>query len=121
MPSIVDKDLNSGIIAQARLNSEQIVALGEVGPEHIDSNAIRLAQTSSQRIQSGFVAGNQHEVVASTGKAVRVGGADPGGGACDEDCGTSSHGCAPLLRYLMLGSAVARWTQQEPYETRTLK
>ena len=81
---------------------------------------MHVTQASSQRVQSGFVAGDQHEVVASTGEAVSVGGADPGGGACDEDCGTGSHGCAPLLRYPMLGSATARWTQQEPYETRTL-
>ena len=51
-PGIVDKDSYSAVIAQARLDCDQVDRVGKVGRQDIDGNAVFLAQAGRERIQS---------------------------------------------------------------------
>ena len=68
------------------------VAVGQVGGQHLDLDAVRRAQLGGDVLQPGLVAGDEHQVVAPVGELVGEGAADAGGRAGDE--GGLGHGAS---------------------------
>ncbi|MNP04579.1 hypothetical protein D3C76_964980 [compost metagenome] len=89
---VIDEDADTGVVAQAAFNGCQIAELGQVRRNHLDGDAVCVAQSGCKCVQTCLVSGDQYQIVAALREALGVDGANAGGGAGDENSGTSAHG-----------------------------
>ena len=87
-PGVVDQQPDRARpVPEPGLDKRQLVAVGEIGGQHLHLDVVRRPQVPGHRREPVGVAGHQDQVVAATGEPVGEGQADAGGGAGDE-CGT---------------------------------
>jgi hypothetical protein len=95
---------------QPRLHPAEVGGVGEVGRQDLYAPAGVPRQLSGQCLQLGTVPGDEDQVVAAPRQAVRVDGADAGGGAGDQGCPGRAvvlHIRAPLHSVVPTGRAQA--------------
>ena len=98
---IVHQNADPRIVPQSRFHRRALPAVRKVGGQDVDGNARLVAQLVRQRRQSVLVARHQHQIMPATRQAIRIGGADPAGGAGDEDGRFSAHGLLfPQLEHI---------------------
>ncbi len=84
-PGVVDQQVDRApAIGDPGLHRGQLLAVGEVGGQHLDGHAVPVPQLARLVLQPVTVAGDQDEVVAGGGELVGEGAADAGGGAGDQ-------------------------------------
>ena len=76
------------------LDPGQVVGVDQVGPQHLDLDAVGGPELGGHGLQPGLVAGHQHQVVALAGELAGELQPDPGGGAGDERRRTGGRGRA---------------------------
>ena len=66
---VVDEEVDRSLaVGQARLDQGQLVAVDEVGDEHLDRDAVGGAQLGGDGLEALGVAGDEDEVVAAGGE-----------------------------------------------------
>ena len=89
---VVDQQVDRpGGVGQPGLDGGQLVAVDQVGGQHLDVHAVLAAELLGDGLETGGVAGDQHEVVAAGGELLGEDVADAGGGAGDQ-CGAGPLG-----------------------------
>ena len=83
---IVEEQGDAGVGPEHLLDARQVDALGEVGSQDFDRTAGPVGEPHRERGQTLDVAGDEDQVVAATGEAIRVDGADAGGSTGNQ-CG----------------------------------
>ena len=84
-PGIVDEQVDRPVgVGQPALDLGQLGAVGEVGHERLHRDAVRRRQLLCHVVETGGVAGHQHQVVAAVGQLSCELVPDAGGAAGDQ-------------------------------------
>ncbi len=85
---VVDQQVDRPVrVGESRLDRPELLAVAEVGRQHLDLDVVRRAELGRDLLQPLDVAGHQHQVVAACGELGGEAVTDAGGGSGDHGGG----------------------------------